>query len=327
MSLYLGVDAGGSKTHAVICDEQGNILGKGASGNGNHQIHREHAARNIEEACNRALQEAGAAKEDISYAYFGLAGADREADYEILRPMIGALGYPKHAIACDTIIGMRAGTSRPYGAALICGTGFNSAARNRAGEELQYGGFGFLYGDGYAGGSGFATLAFRAVIRAWDERGPATLLTSLVLEQMGYTSVEPMYEDVLYGRTKIPPSLVKTLFLAAEAGDEVATWILENEGEELANAVCTLIRRLDMADEAFDIVYIGSVLNRPNSSILTDAIERIVAVRAPHASCVRLTSDPVSGALLCAMDADGHAVDVETEAKLKAFTFEQATTV
>ena len=61
MSLYL-VDAGGSKTHAVICDEQGNILGKGASGNGNHQIHREHAARNIEEACNAALQEAGAPK-------------------------------------------------------------------------------------------------------------------------------------------------------------------------------------------------------------------------------------------------------------------------
>ena len=137
MSLYLGVDAGGSKTHAVICDEQGNILGKGASGNGNHQIHREHAARNIEEACNRALQEAGAAKEDISYAYFGLAGADREADYEILRPMIGALGYPRHAIACDTIIGMRAGTSRPYGAALICGTGFNSAARNRAGKSCS----------------------------------------------------------------------------------------------------------------------------------------------------------------------------------------------
>lgn len=326
MSLYLGVDAGGSKTHAVICDEQGNILGKGESGNGNHQIDLEHAARNIEEACKTALQEAGAAKEDINFAYFGLAGADREADYEILRPMIGALGFPKHAIACDTIIGMRAGTSRPYGAALICGTGFNSAARNRKGEELQYGGFGFLYGDGYAGGSGFAKLAFRAVIREWDERGPATLLTPLVLEQMGYTSVEPMYEDVLYGKTKVPPSLVKTLFQAAEAGDGVAIRILEAEGEELANAVCTLIRRLDMKDDVFDIVYIGSVLNRPNSSILTDAIERIVAIRAPHASCVRLTSDPVSGALLCAMDADGYVMDAATEAKLKAFTFEQVTT-
>ncbi|GAB6927771.1 BadF/BadG/BcrA/BcrD ATPase family protein [Paenibacillus sp. JCM 10914] len=325
MSLYLGVDAGGSKTHAVICDEQGNIRGKGASGNGNHQIHLEHAARNIEEACNAALQQAGVVKEDITYAYFGLAGADREADYEILRPMIKGLGYPRHDIACDTIIGMRAGTSRPYGAALICGTGFNSAARNQAGEELQYGGFGFLYGDGHAGGSGFATLAFRAVIRAWDERGPATLLTSLVLEQMGYSEVEPMYEDVLYGKISVPPTLVKTLFQAAEAGDEVATRILEIEGEELANAVCTLIRRLDMSTDAFDIVYIGSVLNRPNSSILTDAIERVVAVQAPQATCVKLTSDPVSGALLCAMDMDGAAIDPDTEAKLKAFTFEEVT--
>lgn len=323
MSLYLGVDAGGSKTHAVICDDQGNIVGKGASGNGNHQINREQAARNIEESCNSALREAGVSKDDIEYAYFGLAGADREADYEILRPMIGAMGYPRHDIACDTIIGMRAGTSRPYGAALICGTGFNSAARNREGAELQYGGFGFLYGDGYAGGSGFATLAFRAVVRAWDERGPATMLTSLVLEQMGYASVEPMYEDVLYGRISVPPTLVKTLFKAAEAGDEVATRILQTEGEELGNAVCTLIRRLGMSDEAFDIVYIGSVLNRPNSSILTDAIERVVAVRAPYARCVRLTSDPVAGALLCAMDADGRTIDSQTETKLKAFTFEE----
>ena len=92
--------------------------------------------------------------------------------------------------------------------------GLQQRGPKSCGRRAQYGGFGFLYGDGYAGGSGFATLAFRAVIRAWDERGPATLLTSLVLGQLGYTSVEPMYEDVLYGKTKVPPSLVKTLFQA-----------------------------------------------------------------------------------------------------------------
>lgn len=322
MSLYLGVDAGGSKTHAVICDENGNIVGKGMSGNGNHQTTRE-AERNIQSACEAALRSAGAAQEEISYAYFGLAGADREADFAILRPLIARLGYARHAIACDTIIGMRAGTSRPYGAAIICGTGFNSAARNRAGEELQYGGFGFVYGDGYAGGAGFAQLAFRSVIRAWDGRGPKTLLTPLVLRHLGYDEVEPMYEDVLYGNISIPPSLVKIVFEAAEAGDEVATRILVSEGEELANAVCTLVRRLDMSQEIFDIVYIGSVLNRPNSSILTSAIERVVAERAPGARCVRLTSDPVVGALMCAMEADGRTIKPETEVRLKAFVFDE----
>ncbi|MFC7678752.1 N-acetylglucosamine kinase [Paenibacillus sp. GCM10028914] len=321
MRKYLGVDAGGSKTHAVIVDECGNVLGKGIAGNGNHQIERDLAEQNITAACDAALQEAGITKEEVSFAYFGLAGADREADYEILRPMIGGMGYPRHEIACDTMIGMRAGTDRSYGAAIICGTGFNSAARNSVGEELQYGGFGFKYGDGHAGGSGLALLTFRSVIRAWDGRGPETLLTSKVLDQMDYTSVEALFEDVLYGKTSIPSSLVKTLLEAAEAGDAVAISILETEGAELANAVCTLIERLGMRDETFDIVYIGSVLNRGKSSILTNAIEREVAKRAPQARCVHLTSDPVAGALLSAMDSDGRVIDAETESRLKSLSF------
>lgn len=321
MRKYLGVDAGGSKTHAVVVDERGSVLGKGISGNGNHQIDRDVAERNITAACEAALLEAGITKEELNFAYFGLAGADREADYEILRPMIGSMGYPRHEIACDTMIGMRAGTDRSYGAAIICGTGFNSAARNRDGEELQYGGFGFKYGDGYAGGSGLALLAFRSVIRAWDGRGLQTMLTSTVLEHTGYTSVEALYEDVLYGKTSVPSSLVKTLLEAAEAGDTVAVSILETEGEELANAVCALIERLRMENDAFDIVYIGSVLNKGRSSILTNAIERNVAKRAPRARCVHLNSDPVAGALLSAMDADGQVIDTETEIRLKSLSF------
>lgn len=321
MRNYLGVDAGGSKTHAVIVDEKGNVLGKGMTGNGNHQIDREKAEKNINDACDAALFEAGMTKKDIRFAYFGLAGADREADYEILRPMIGGMGYLKHEIACDTMIGMRAGTNRSYGAAIICGNGFNSAARNANGEELQYGGFGFKYGDGYAGGAGLALLAFRSVIRAWDGRGPETILTSLVLNHMGYTSVEALYEDVLYGKISTPSSLVKPLLEAAEAGDAVAVSILETEGEEMANAVCTLIRRLGMSDEMFDVVYIGSILNKGKSSILTRAIEREVAARAPHARCVHLTSDPVAGALMSAMESDGQVIDAETESKLKSLAF------
>ncbi|WP_370733928.1 BadF/BadG/BcrA/BcrD ATPase family protein, partial [Paenibacillus dakarensis] len=186
---------------------------------------------------------------------------------------------------------------------------------------LQYGGFGFKYGDGYAGGSGLALLAFRSVMRAWDGRGPKTMLTSLVLEHTGYTSVEALFEDVLYEKISIPSSLVKTLLQAAEAGDDVAVSILETEGEELANAVCTLIERLGMADEEFDIVYIGSVLNKGRNVVFTNAIERGVAKRAPHARCVHLTSDPVAGALLSAMDADGQVIDAETENRLKSLSF------
>lgn len=321
MKTYLGVDAGATKTHAVLVDEYGRVLGKGLAGNGNHQLGRETAERNIRTACGEALRGAGLLEHDITFAYFGLAGADREPDYMILRPMISGLGFARHDLACDTMIGMRAGTSRPYGAALICGTGFNSAARNAAGEELQYGGFGFTFGDGYAGGSGLALLAFRSVIRHWDGRGPKTVLTPLVMEHMGYTSMEAMYEDVLYQKAAIPSSLVMTVLEAAQAEDPVAVSILQTEGEEMGNAVCNLIERLGMAEETFDIVYIGSVLNKGNSRILTDAIESVTARRVPHATCVRLSSDPVAGALMSAMEADGQVMDPAVEARLKSLRF------
>lgn len=147
MTYYLGIDGGGTKTYALLSDEHGNVLGKGKSGNGNHQTGALEAANSIQEATFGALAEAGLRLEDIQHTYLGLAGADREADYAILHPMIRQIGFTKYTINCDTMIGLRAGTNRPYGVALICGTGTNSAGRNLQGEHYQCGGFDYMYGD------------------------------------------------------------------------------------------------------------------------------------------------------------------------------------
>ncbi|MBD8498585.1 N-acetylglucosamine kinase [Paenibacillus arenosi] len=321
MGIFLGVDAGGSKTHAVLTNHNGIVLGKGLAGNGNHQTNRQAAEINIRQACESALKQAGITHEQVDYAYFGLAGADREVDYAVLRPMIAGLGFPRHGITCDTMIGMRAGTNQAHGAVIICGTGFNSAARNRAGEELQYGGFGYKYGDGYGAGSSLAMLAYRSVIRAWDGRGPKTALTDLVLRHMNIGSVQQLFDDVLDQKISIPLDLAKTLFEAAEADDQVAIDILTAEGEELGNAVVALIRRLNMTEDKFDIVYIGSVLNKGRGTYLTNAIERVVTQHAPQARCVRLTADPVAGAVMSAMECAGLTLSEDIESRMKSLTF------
>jgi N-acetylglucosamine kinase-like BadF-type ATPase len=169
MNYYLGVDAGGSKTLAVITDETGTLLASGNSGPGNHQINVDLAERNIQEAVNQALNQAGLQPHEIAVAWFGLAGADREADFRILRPMIHKLHFSRYDIVCDTMIALRAGTTRPSGVVVICGNGMNCAGVNSLGESLQCGGFGYAYGD-FGGGSELAVEAFRAVIRAWDGR-------------------------------------------------------------------------------------------------------------------------------------------------------------
>jgi N-acetylglucosamine kinase-like BadF-type ATPase len=84
------------------------------------------ARNNIQTAVLQALIQAEVKKGDIAYAVFGLAGADREPDFQILRPMIAKLGFESYDIVCDTVIGLRAGTKQSDGVVVICGSGTNS---------------------------------------------------------------------------------------------------------------------------------------------------------------------------------------------------------
>lgn len=302
MNYYLGVDAGGSKTYTIITDEDGNIVGKGRSGNGNHQLGAEEARHNIRESVGIALTHARLTPDQIAFAYFGMAGADREADYRILRPMIAELGFPRREIACDTMIALRAGTDKPYGVVLICGTGTNSAGVNRQGETFQCGGFSYQYGD-FGGGGALNVEAFRSVIRAWDGREEPTLLTQLLLDSLGYESVQAMQGDYLdYERTP-PTHLAKLLFEAADQGDAVAQAILRKQGEELGKAAKAVIKRLGMAEERFDVVLAGSIVTRGKGEYVTAYIKQAIQEAAPQASMVKLAVEPVVGAVWLAHEA------------------------
>lgn len=307
LNYYMGVDGGGSKTYALIVDEQGTVVGKGHSGNGNHQIGYEEAKRNIRESAEMALSQAGLTQQDIAFAYFGLAGADREADYRILRPMIAELGFPRHAINCDTMIAMRAGTDRPYGIVLICGTGINSAGVNPAGEFIQVGGFSYTYGD-YGGGGALCVEALRAVIRAWDGREPATLLTPLVLAELGYDSVQAMYDDYLDHEKSPPLHLAKLLFEAAAQGDGVAIRILREQGVELGKSVQAIVNKLGMSNDSFDVVLAGSIVVRGEGDFVRAPIEEATREAAPGAKVVKLSVEPVVGAVWMAVEATGIAL-------------------
>ncbi|MNU73985.1 Glucosamine kinase GspK [compost metagenome] len=324
MNCYLGIDAGGSKTHSLLVNSNGQVIGRGAAGNGNHQTGLKEAEENIALACRSALEEAGISPDDVTYAYFGLAGADREPDYEILRPMIGALGFPRHRITCDTMIAMRAGTSRSYGAVIISGSGFNAAARNRNGEELQYGGFGYLFGDGHGSGRSLANFAFRSAVRAWDGRGKPTVLHDMVLRETGFSNVPRMLDAALDDQFLPPLRLAELVFEAARLGDELAESFLWEQGTEHGNAAAALIRRLGMQDEVFDVVLGGSVLAKSGQNSMVEAIKEELRRAAPKAAVTRITMEPVAGAVLSAMDEAGYPANEEVIRMLEQFSFSKS---
>lgn len=308
MSYFLGIDAGGSKTYALLADEKGQVLGKGESGNGNHQIHYATAQYNINEAASMALEQAGITREQVDFAYFGLAGADREADFKILHPMIHELGFSKYEIACDTMIGLRAGTTQSFGVSIICGTGTNCAGRNANGDFYQCGGFNYMYGD-YGGGGALNVEVFRSVIRAWDGREQETLLTELLLTELNYNSVEEMFNDFLDHDKSVPLHVAKLLFKAAELEDEVACDILHKQGDELGMQAVSVIKRLEMEEATFDVVLAGSLVTRGDQGWIKGRIEQAVKRIAPNASVTKLTVEPVVGAVWSAIEASGGKVD------------------
>ncbi|MEI6291232.1 MAG: BadF/BadG/BcrA/BcrD ATPase family protein, partial [Chloroflexota bacterium] len=55
--FFLGVDVGGTKTHALICDETGNAAGFGKSGPGNWEsVGLDGLYKTLEQAINQALR-------------------------------------------------------------------------------------------------------------------------------------------------------------------------------------------------------------------------------------------------------------------------------
>ncbi|ASA20386.1 N-acetylglucosamine kinase [Paenibacillus donghaensis] len=307
MNYYLGIDGGGSKTLAVISDEAGRIIGRAVTGCGNHQAGAAEAEQNIRQAVDEVLRSAGLAKDRITYSVFGLAGADREADFLVLRPMIACLGLQRYHIVCDTVIGLRAGTRQSYGAVVICGTGTNAYGINRQGEELQVGGFGYAFGD-FGGGGSLAVEVFRSVIRAWEGRERPTRLSQVALAELGFTTTEEMFHHYLDHGMRVPNGLAKLLFEVAEH-DEIAREILRRQGRELGIAASAVIRKLGMQQDSFDLVMAGSILTRGDSRYIVPYIEAEVASLAPGCRLTVLGLEPVAGALYMAMESSGCSVE------------------
>ena len=74
MQYFLGVDAGGTKTLALIADASGRVLGAGRSGTGNWEsVGLDGAYEAYARALAEALRSAGLRPKDITAAGYALA--------------------------------------------------------------------------------------------------------------------------------------------------------------------------------------------------------------------------------------------------------------
>jgi N-acetylglucosamine kinase-like BadF-type ATPase len=301
---YLGIDAGGTKTHALIADETGQAAGFGRAGTGSQQaIGYEAGAQSLRTAIQHALQRAGLRLEQISAAGFGMAGYDWPSQLPPHQEMVASLGLTcPLEIVNDAVIALLAGAEQGWGVGIIAGTGNNVRGRDRFGREGRITGEGMLFGE--VGGSGeLVALSIRAITYEWTRRGPQTAITQKFIAQSGASGIADWIEGVDLGRYPWGAHWAPLVVEAAQEGDAVAQDLLAYSGRELAENANAVIRQLDMQNEAFEVVLAGSLFK--SGDLLIAPLRRTLLAFAPHARLVALSAPPVVGAVVLAMQQEG----------------------
>lgn len=314
MSLYLGVDGGGTKTAFALLDSQGKVVAQSIQAssyylNSSFDNVRFVLAAGIDEICC----DAEIVPAEIEFSFFGLPGyGEAQADTLILDSLPGEfLGREKYACGNDMVCGWAGSFGVADGINVIAGTGSMTFGRRRE-LSARVGGWGELFGDE---GSGYwiGRQALGAFTQMSDGRVPKGLLYTYIRETLGVT-VDFDVIDVVFnrwsrGRAQIA-SLSRVVSQASDSGDLVARVILEQAATHLSQLVQATAERLAFEPGAtVPVSYSGGVFD---SAFVRSCFIDFTLKSCPTVQLRKPLMSPVLGAALYAAKLSGTSVDVAT---------------
>jgi N-acetylglucosamine kinase-like BadF-type ATPase len=280
----VGVDGGGTKTHAVVLDADLAVLGEGLAGPSNPlRVGIASAAAAIREAIDRACEAARLRRSDLIAAEIGLAGARRKELSARMREALLNLGIGEIIVVGDADIALYGATEGAPGLIVIAGTGSICCGINARGKRLCAGGWGPIAGDEGAG-AWIARRALRAVAHAVDGRGPTTSITGAACTYFHVSDPNDL-STAIYAPSITNERLAgfaKHVIEAARAKDRVARDILCEGGRQLGAAAAAVIRNLRLERETFLVAYVGGVFDAGGELVLSPMREEVRRV-APKA--------------------------------------------
>jgi N-acetylglucosamine kinase-like BadF-type ATPase len=328
--LYLGVDAGNSKTVAVLADSSGTVLGYGRSGCGDiYGVAAEPlAVAEVVAAVNRALDMASRGEDAesrvdgaaIARAAFCLAGVDWPADELFWREQLECWlpGLASCSLRNDGFALLRAGQPDGLGVALSSGTGGAVVARGPEGIEWSAS----MWLADPLGGWALGEQAYTAVLRAELGIAPPTVLRDPLLERHGYTDVASLLAGTTgRGMERIRyATLARDVLDAATAGDDVASGIVAQQATLFARYAVVAAKKVDLDQPEIPVVLGGSVLSS-ESPALRDATRIALAELLPAARATLTPRSPVVGAVLEAIAEGCGALDPSVVDRLTGYAF------
>lgn len=299
---FLGVDIGGTKSHALIADASGRAVGFGEAGAGNWEdVGYAGMGATLAQVTQRALDTAHLTRAEIRGAGFGIAGYDWESQRAAHLGAIRALGLDnaQYELVNDTVVGLIAGARAGWGIAIVAGTRANCWGMDPARRVAHMTGYGTRMAEG-AGGLEMLWKAVQAVALEWSRRGPPTRLTNYFIEHTGARDADDLIEGLSLERIVLQANAAPLIFRAADDGDVVALEIVLWAGRELGSLATGVTRQLHFEALEFDAVMVGNLYR--GSPLLVNAMRDTIHAAAPGARLVALTQPPVVGGVLLAME-------------------------
>jgi len=308
-SYLLGIDGGGTKTESVLADREGCVIARALAGPSNPlRAGYARAWFALSEAGDLVLAKAKIHAGQVRAICAGLGGAGRQGVVRRVEAFLKG-SYPNAAIrvTTDLEVALEAAFGSSEGIILLAGTGSASFGRDAAGRTARAGGLGPWVSD-EGGAFDIGRQAVRAVVRAEEQRGPATALSSRLLKVHRSNHWDSLAEQISKNPDDVFPRTFPLVAELADKGDRVSREIMTGAAVSLVELAMTVAAELGWRERDFLLARMGGVHGR--SKFLDAAIEAELEKRLPRACVVRAEMSPAEAALRMAerlVGAEGNA--------------------
>ena len=279
--LFLGIDGGGTKTHFVVVDSDGNPL---AAHEGPGSYHVELGIEGLRQVLfdgmAAVLAQAAIDASALTYAFFGLPAYGEDSEAQPLLDDIPAplLGHRRYRCGNDMICAWAGSLGGEAGINIVAGTG-SIGYGERRGRSARAGGWGEIFGDE---GSAYwiAVQALNVFSRMSDGRLARGPLHGILRAELEVVADLEICARVLnaHSRERIA-AMAPLVARAARQGDIGAMRIFDEAARELAELVEAVRRALLFEpDEPVPVSYSGGVFEA--GTLILDPLRRHLAYQS-----------------------------------------------
>ncbi len=295
MNYYLGIDGGGTKTTAAVCNENGEIICRATGKTLNfYSVCMEACRENLQNLVAEIENTCGV--NSFKAVVIGCSALDGKADAGTVNALCsGVINSPNIYMDSDAYVALKA-TGDCCAAVAICGTGSMAIGEQSNGEIIVTGGWGHIIGD-----EGSAYSISISALKKCCEFADSNTSNPILEKAKAFFKVDDFRKaiDYIYSSHTTKAELAsfsEEVDALAKENCSEAVAIIKAEAVKYSKTVAFLLSRLD---DCKSLYLYGGVFK--NSSLFREEFSKSILNSFPDITIKLLTISAEEGALRVAM--------------------------